>query len=216
MSQVYTSNSSVVETNEMLSKTYRFLGIHLGWASLMSIGSMALNIAINPIIFLVAYFAVLWLLHKYQNSGTGVMLSFVMTGLLGFMLGPILNHYVATGQGDLITTSLVGTALIFFGCATVGKNKEKDFSGIGAVAGIAMLITFVVSLINVFFLQMSILSVGISAIVMVLSSIIMTWQINDIVRGGERNYMMATITLFVGLFNIFTSLLQILGFMNDD
>ena len=216
MSQVYTSNSSVVETNEMLSKTYRFLGVHLGWAALMSIGSMALNIAINPIIFLVAYLFVLWLLHKNQNNGTGVMLSFAVSGLLGFMLGPILNHYIASGQGSLITASFVGTALIFFVCATVGKNREKDFSGIGAVAGMAMLITFVVSLINVFFLQMSILSVGISAIVMVLSSIIMTWQINDIVRGGEKNYMMATVTLFVGLFNVFTSILQLLGFMNDE
>ena len=209
-------NFGIQSENKVLAQTYKLLSMTIGFAGVTAIGSMFVNFAINPIIFLVAYFGILFMIHKNKNNKSAIGWTFGLTGLLGFTLGPILNHYIAIGNGGLIATSLLGTGLIFFICSQMGKNSEKDYSAIGRFAGIGILIAFVCGLVNMFLLQQSIFSVIISGAFMVFSSMIITWQINDIVRGGERNYVMATVTLFVSLYNIFTSLLHLLGFSSND
>ncbi len=202
--------------NKVLSQTYKLLSMTLAFSGVTAIASMFVNIPLNPIFFLLAYFGVLFMVSKNQNNKSGLYWTFALTGLLGFSLGPILNYYLSAGGGSIIATSLLGTGLIFLVCSQIGKNKEKDFSAIGKFAGIGLLIAFVCGLINIFLLQQTIFSVLISGAFMVFSSLIITWQINSIVRGGETNYINATVTLFVSLYNIFTSLLHLLGVTSSD
>jgi modulator of FtsH protease len=216
MKEVYADNIQSNSTNQVLQQTYRLLSMTIGFAGVTALASMVINFSLNPIIFLVAYFGVLFMVSKNKNNKSGIAWTFVLTGLLGFTLGPMLNMYIAAGLGGLIATSLLGTGLIFLICAQIGKNSEKDFSSIGKFAGIGILIAFVCGLLNLFIFQATIFSVIISGAFMVLSSLIITWQINSIVRGGETNYVMATVTLFVSLYNIFTSLLHLLGYGSSD
>lgn len=200
---------SGLSVNKVLSQTYRLLGMTLLFAAFTAFLSMQVAVAMNPWIFLISYFVVLFLVEKNKNNSLGIVFTFVLTGLLGFSLGPILNYSVATGNSGLVVSAFVSTAAIFFISSMIGRNSEKDYSRLGVFAGIGVLIAFVVGLLNMLLFQMGALQVVISAAFVVLSTLIIVWQTNSIVRGGERNYISATVTLFVSLYNIFSSLLHL-------
>lgn len=203
--------------NKVLSQAYQLLGMTMAFAAVMAFVSMQVNIAMNPLIFLVAYFVNLWLIEKNKNSSVGVIFTFTLTGLLGFTLGPILNYALAAGQEGAIVSAFVSTGGIFLVASMIGKNTEKDYSGLGVFAGIGLLIAFVVSLLNLFIFQMGILSIVISAAFAVLSSLAIVFYTNNAVRGGETNYISLTVGLFVAIYNIFSSLLHFfLAFGGDD
>lgn len=208
--------SGSYEKNSLLSKTYQLLSMTLVFAGIMAFISMQLSFVIHPIIILVSYFGMLFMVNKNKNNGSAIFWTFGLTGLLGFTLGPLLNHLIAIGQSGVITSSFIGTGIIFFVAAHIGKTSNRDFSSIGKFAGIGLLIAFILSLVNFFIFQATIFSVIISAAFLIFSSLIITWQINSIIKGGETNYIMATVTLFVSIFNIFSSLLQILGYTSND
>jgi modulator of FtsH protease len=209
-------NTEQLENNKVLSQTYKLLSMTLVFAGIMAFISMQVNFALNVWVILGSYLGMLYMVHKNKDNKTGIFWTFGVTGLLGFTLGPLLNHTIAMGNASSIATAFIGTGAIFLITSQIGKNSEKDFSSIGKFATIGLLIAFVMSLVNYFVFQATILSVGISAAFLIFSSAIIVWQINDIVKGGEKNYVLATVTLFVSLFNIFTSLLHIFGFLNDD
>jgi len=208
-------SGSLIE-NKVLSQTYQLLSITIAFAGIMAFASMHVSFVLNPIVMLISYFGLLFLINKNQNNSSGIFFTFALTGLLGFTLGPLLNYTISMGNSSAIGTSMLGTGAILFLAAQIGKNKEKDFSSLGVFASIGLLIAFVVSLVNFFVFQASLLSIGISVVFLFLSSAIIVWQINNIVRGGETNYVLATVTLFVSIFNIFSSLLHILGFFGND
>jgi modulator of FtsH protease len=209
-------NTGQLETNKVLSQTYKLLSMTLVFAGIMAFISMQVNFALNVWVIMGAYFGMLFMVYKNQNNKSAIFWTFGLTGLLGFTLGPLLNHTIAMGNASSIATAFIGTGAIFLVTSQIGKNSEKDFSSIGKFASVGLLIAFVMSLVNYFLFQASILSVCISAAFLVFSSAIIVWQINDIVKGGEKNYVLATVTLFVSLYNIFTSLLHITGFLSDD
>jgi modulator of FtsH protease len=202
--------------NKILSDTYKLLSMTLVFAGLMAFISMQMSFVLHPIVILVSYFGMLFMVHKNKQNKAGIFWTFGLTGLLGFTLGPLINHTIAIGQSSAISSAFIGTGLIFLVASQIGKNSEKDFSSIGKFAGIGLLIAFVVSLVNYFVLQATIISVALSAFFLLLSSLIIVWQINSIVRGGETNYVTATVTLFVSLYNIFSSLLHLLGVMGGE
>jgi len=209
-------NTGQFETNKVLSQTYKLLSMTLVFAGIMAFISMQVNFALNVWVIMGAYFGMLFMVHKNQNNKSAIFWTFGLTGLLGFTLGPLLNHTIAMGNASSIATAFIGTGAIFLVTSQIGKNSEKDFSSIGKFASVGLLIAFVMSLVNYFLFQASILSVCISAAFLVFSSAIIVWQVNNIVKGGETNYILATVTLFVSLYNIFTSLLHITGFLSDD
>jgi modulator of FtsH protease len=205
------------ESNKVLSNTYRLLSMTLAFAGVTALVSMNFNFVMNPWLFLLGYFALLFLVERNKNNTMGIVYTFGLTGLLGATLAPILNHALAINQGGAIASAFLGTGLIFLITSTIGRNSDKDYSKLGVVAGIGLLIAFVVGLLNMFIFQMGILSVIISGAFMLLSSFALVWQVNAIVRGGETNYVSATVTIFVSLYNIFSSLLHlILAFGGDD
>lgn len=204
------AQGSVLETNKVLRNTYTLLAMTLAFSAAVAGVSMAMGLP-HPglIITLVGFYGLLFLVHKTANSGAGVLSIFAFTGFMGYTLGPILNMVIGAGGGELVMTALGGTALIFFALSGYVLTTKKDMSFLNGMlfAGFWVLLIGVVANI---FLNIPALSLGLSAMFILFSSGVILVQTSDIVRGGERNYIMATVTLYVSLYNIFISLLNLL------
>lgn len=204
------AQGSVLETNKVLRNTYTLLAMTLAFSAAVAGMSMAMNLP-HPgfIVTLVGFYGLLFLVHKTANSGAGVLSIFAFTGFMGYTLGPILNMVIGAGGGELVMTALGGTALIFFALSGYVLTTKKDMSFLNGMlfAGFWVLLIGIVANI---FLNIPALSLGLSAMFILFSSGVILVQTSDIVRGGERNYIMATVTLYVSLYNIFISLLNLL------
>lgn len=208
---------SEVEVSKLFRNTYSLLAMTLAFSALVAFGSMSLNLP-HPglIITLVGFYGLLFLTAKLRNSGWGLVSTFVFTGFLGYTLGPILNAYLSLPNGgQLVTMALGMTALVFFGLSAYAILSRKDFSFLSGfiMAGFIVLLCAVVAS---FFIQISGLQLAISAGFVLFSSAVILYQTSAIIHGGEDNYIMATITLFVSIYNLFLSLLQLLGIFSND
>ncbi|EZQ20287.1 BAX inhibitor (BI)-1/YccA family protein [Pseudomonas sp. G11-1] len=208
---------SEVEVSKLFRNTYSLLAMTLAFSALVAFTSMSLNLP-HPglIITLVGFYGLLFLTAKLRNSGWGLISTFVFTGFLGYTLGPILNAYLSLPNGgQLVTMALGMTALVFFGLSAYAILSRKDFSFLSGfiMAGFVVLLCAVVAS---FFIQISGLQLAISAGFVLFSSAVILYQTSAIIHGGEDNYIMATITLFVSIYNLFLSLLQLLGIFSND
>ena len=211
------TQTSVLEQNKVLRNTYSLLAMTLAFAAVVAGAVMALNLP-HPgfIITLVGFYGLLFWVHKAANSSMGLVAAFAFTGFLGYTLGPILNMVIGAGGSQIIMMALGGTALTFFGLSAYALTTKKDLSFLGGmmVAGFWVLLA---AMIGNIFLQMPALSLAISAMFILFSSGGILLQTQAIVRGGETNYILATITLFVSIYNIFMSLIHILmAFSGND
>ena len=204
------AQGSALETNKVLRNTYTLLAMTLAFSAAVAGMSMAMGLP-HPglIVTLIGFYGLLFLVHKTANSGAGVLSVFAFTGFLGYTLGPILNMVIGAGGGEMVMTALGGTALIFFALSGYVLTTKKDMSFLNGMlfAGFWVLLIGVIANI---FLNIPALSLGLSAMFILFSSGVILVQTSDIIRGGERNYIMATVTLYVSLYNIFISLLNIL------
>ncbi len=204
---------SVLATNAVLRNTYVLLGLTMLFSALMSgVAMMSAAPALNPFVTIIAYFALLFLTNYLRNSAWGLMSVFALTGFMGYTLGPILNYYIrgfSNGQ-ELIMTSLGATGLIFFALSAYALTTRKDFSFASGFLMVGMLVAFLASIATLFF-HMPVLMLVVSAMFVLLSSGIILLKTSEIIHGGETNYIMATVTLYVALYNIFLSLLNLLG-----
>lgn len=209
---VHTSRSSAasMETNKVLRNTYTLLGMTLAWSAAVAGISMALNLP-HPglILMLVGFYGLLFLTHKTANSSAGLLSVFALTGFMGYTLGPLVNYAIGTGGSEIVMMALGGTALIFFSLSAYILTTKKDMSFLGGMM-VAGFVVIVVGFIANIFLQLPALSLALSAIFILFSAGAILMQTSAIVNGGERNYILATVTLFVSLYNIFVSLLNIL------
>ena len=204
---------SIVQTNKVLKNTYLLLSLTLIFSAIVAAFSVASNAApINPIITLVVYIGLIFGIQFQKNSPIGLVLTFALTGFLGYSLGPILNFYINSfsNGSEIIMMSLGTTGAIFLGLAAIGMNPNRDFSRVGYFCGIGALVCLAAIVINIF-LQMPALYLALSVIIALISGGFILFQINAIVRGGETNYIVATVTLYVSIFNIFVTLLQFFG-----
>lgn len=210
------TQGGVLQTNKVLRNTYALLSMTLLWSAVVAGISMAMNLP-RPglIIMLVGFYGLLFLTEKNRDSGLGIVFTFLFTGFLGYTLGPILNMYISHGLGDAVVTALGGTALTFLAASAYALTTKRDLSFLNGML-LAGFIVLVVGMIANIFLQMPMLYLAMSGLFVLFSTgaILLTTQ--QIVRGGETNYISATITLYVSIYNLFISLLSILGFMNDD
>jgi modulator of FtsH protease len=146
----------------------------------------------------------------------GVAFVFALTGFMGYTLGPILNLYMATANGGQTVMMAMGaTGAIFLGLSAYVRSSRKDFSYMGGFLMAGILVAFLAGL-GAIFLDVPSLSLAVSAMFVLLMAGLILWQTSNIIHGGETNYIMATVTLYVSLFNLFTSLLHLLGFISDD
>jgi modulator of FtsH protease len=211
------SQTAVSSTNKLIRNTYMLLSMTLAFAALTAGISMSLNLP-HPgmIITLVGYFGLLFLTTKFRNSGLGIVFVFALTGFMGITLGPIISAYLAMPNGtQVVMMAMGGTAAIFLGLSAYVMTTRKDFSFMGGFLMVGILVGFLASLAAVFF-NLPGLSLAVSAMFVLLMSGLILYQTSSIVNGGETNYIMATVTLFVSIFNLFISLLQLLGFASND
>ena len=210
--------SSVATTgNRVLRNTYWLLGMTLMFSALVAGVAAKLGLPGMPwYLMLGGYFALLFATSKYEDRGLGIVFVFALTGFMGYTIGPILNHYLATAQGtQIVVTAFGGTALSFLSMSALAIFSKRDFGFLGKFLFVGIVVAFVASLANIFF-EMSALSLAVSAMFVMLSSLMILWQTSAIVNGGETNYIRATVTLFVSIYNIFLSLLNLLGFAGND
>lgn len=204
---------SVLTTNTVLRNTYILLSLTLLFSALTAGIALVSNAPpLNPFITLIGYFGLLFLTSALRNSGWGIVSVFALTGLMGYTLGPILNHFIHgfTNGNELVMMSLGATGLIFFALSGYALMTRKDFSYMAAFLMVGMLVAFLASLGALFF-HIPGLMLAVSAMFILLSSGVILLQTSQIIHGGETNYIMATVTLYVSLYNIFISLLQLLG-----
>ena len=203
------------EVTKVLRSTYMLLGTTIAFSAIMAGISMAVDAPHFGLFTLLPYFLCLWMTEKNKNSSKGLFWVFALTGWLGFTLGPILNMYMAVKGSEPIMLALGSTALIFFAASAFVLTTRKNLSFMTGFLMTGMLVAFVAAIANVF-LQIPLLSLTVSSVFALLSAGIIMWQTSAIVHGGERNYISATVTLFVMVYNLFLSLLQIFGIMGDD
>ncbi|WP_079416110.1 Bax inhibitor-1/YccA family protein [Thiomonas intermedia] len=216
---VYSTGTAAVAipAHRVLRNTYALLALTLTFSAAVAAASAALKLPHPGIILtLVGYFGLLFATYKLSNSAWGLGAVFALTGFMGYTLGPIVNHYLAMqGGGEIVAMAFGGTALIFFGLSAWVLTSKRDFSFMGGFLFAGMIVALLAGLAAVFF-QMPALSLTVSAAVVLLMSGMILFETSRIVNGGETNYILATVSLFVSIFNLFTSLLQLLGFMGSD
>lgn len=214
---IASSQESVLAVNKVLRNTYTLLAMTLLFSAGVAYVSMSMNMP-HPglIITLVGFYGLLFLIHKFQNSAAALALTFVFTGFLGYTIGPILNMYMTLSNGaELITSALGLTGFVFLGLSGYALTTRKDFSFLSSFifAGFFVLIGAMVVgwIFNIPGFQLAI-----SAGFVLFSSAVILYQTSAIVLGGERNYILATVTLFVSLYNLFLSLLHLLSAFGGD
>lgn len=209
---VVRSQQSVLQTNKLLRNTYALLAMTLGFSAVTAGVSMAFNLP-HPgiIITLIGYFGLLFLTAKLRNSAWGLAAVFALTGFMGFTLGPIISAYLSLPNGSqIVMQALGGTGIIFLALSAYAIKSEKDFSFMGGFLFVGILVAFLAGLAAIFF-QMPGLSLAVSAMFVLLMSGLILYETSNIIHGGETNYIMATVTLYVSIYNLFTSLLHLLG-----
>jgi len=211
------TQASTLATNAVLRNTYLLLSMTLLFSALTAGVSMVLKMP-HPglVLTLVGYFGLLFATAKFRNSSLGLVFVFALTGFMGYTLGPILNAYLAmTNGGQIVTTAMAGTGVIFAGLSGYVLVSRKDFSFIGGFLMAGILVGFLAGLGAVFF-EMPMLSLAVSAMFVLLMSGLILYETSNIIHGGETNYIMATVSLYVSIFNLFTSLLHLLGAMGGE
>jgi modulator of FtsH protease len=207
---------SALTTNKVLRNTYMLLGATLAFSAVTAGVSMALNLPYLGLLTMIGYFGLLFAVHKTQNSVWGLVWTFALTGFMGLTLGPILNAYLhLPNGGQIIMTALGTTAVAFLGLSVYAVKSERDFSFLGGFLVVGSIGAFVLGLVSIFF-HMPMLSLVVSGLFLIVSSGVILFQTSSIIKGGETNYILATITLYVSLYNMFLSLLNILGVASDD
>lgn len=212
------TSQDVLATNKVLKNTYMLLAATLGFSALTAMISMAL--AMPPWVYLasviVAMVLGIFVLPRTAESATGIGVIFGITGLLGFGLGSILSMYLALPNGpSIIATAFGGTALIFLGLSGYALTSKTDFSFMGGFLFAGMMVVVIAIIANLF-LSMPALSLAISGAIILLMSGFILFDTSRIKSGQETNYIMATYGIYLSIFNIFISLLQILGIMGDE
>ncbi|SNC58417.1 FtsH protease modulator YccA [Sodalis endosymbiont of Henestaris halophilus] len=204
---------SLLSTHKVLRNTYFLLSLTLAFSALTATVSTLIRLpAPGLILMLAGFYGLLFLTHRLANSSAGIVATFALTGFMGYTLGPLLSILLASGAGDAIMLALCGTALVFFCCSTYVLTTRKDMSFLSGM----MMAGFVVLLIAVIanlFLHIPAMSLAISVMFILFSSAAILWETSNIIHGGETNYIRATVSLYVSIYNSFTSMLSIFSGM---
>ncbi|MCB1755547.1 MAG: Bax inhibitor-1/YccA family protein [Gammaproteobacteria bacterium] len=210
--------TGVLATNKVLKNTYSLLAMTLLFSALTAGVSMVL--AVPPMFSMVSTvgaFALIWLaLPRTEDSAAGIGVVFAITGLLGFGLGPMLSMYLQLPNGpQLVATAMGGTGMIFLGLSAYALVSRKDFTFLGGFLMVGLLVALGAVILNIF-LQIPAMQLALSAAIILIMSGFILFDTSRIINGGETNYVRATISLYLNIYNIFVSLLQILGIMGDE
>ncbi|MBE9561098.1 MAG: Bax inhibitor-1/YccA family protein [Proteobacteria bacterium] len=207
------SESQILATNKVLKNTYALLSTTLFFSAAMAFLSMAIAPPpITGIVSMIVAMGLIWFaLPRTANSSKGLIVVFAITGLLGFGIGPMLNQFLLMeGGGQIVMTALGGTGAIFLGLSGYALTSRKDFSFMAGFLMVGLVIVIVAMIANIF-LQMPIMSLVISSAVILIMSGFILYDTSAIIRGEQTNYILATVGMYLSIFNIFIHLLNILA-----
>jgi len=204
-------------SNKLIRNTYTLLAMTLLFSAATAGISIALNLPHSGLLItLVGYFGLLFVTYKLRDSAWGLLSVFGLTGFMGLTLGPIVNHYLGLPNGgEIVMMAMGGTGAIFLGLSAYALTTRKDFSFMGGFLMVGILVAFLAGLAAYFF-EMPGLALAISSMFVLLMSGLILYETSNIVHGGETNYILATVTLYVSIYNLFTSLLHLIGAFNSD
>jgi modulator of FtsH protease len=208
---------SALATNKVLRNTYLLLSMTLIFSAMMAGASMYFHLPyFGPFVTLIGYFGLLFLTTKMRNSAGGIVCVFALTGFMGLTLGPMLSAYLEyiPNGGELIMTALGATGFVFIGLSAYAVKSQKDFSFMSGFMMVGMLGLLAVIVLGLF-VDLSAFQMAISAGIVLLMGAMILFQTSAIIHGGETNYVMATVTLYVALYNMFIHLLMLLGLSRD-
>ena len=213
---VNSQEESLLSTHKVLRNTYFLLGLTMAFSAVVAYISMSLNLPYpNLIVLLVGFYGLLFVTNRLANSAWGILAAFAFTGFMGYTIGPILNIYVARGMEDLIMLAFAGTAIVFFACSAYVLTTKKDMSFL-STAIFSLFIVLLLGIVASFFFQIPALAVGISALFVVFSTMTILYETSNIIHGGETNYIRATVSIYVSIYNLFISLLRLLSIFSSD
>ena len=211
------SSASVLATNKLIRNTYTLLAMTL----LFSAGTAGLSMKFNLpypgfLLTLVGYFGLLFLTYRLKNSAWGLAAIFALTGFMGFTLGPILNLYLHLPNGEqTVMMAMGGTGIMFLGLSAYALTTRKDFSYMGGFLMVGMLLAFV-GMLAAWLFTLPFLALAVSGMFILVMCGFILYQTSALIHGGETNYIIATVGLYVSIYNLFISLLQIIGAFNGD
>ena len=213
---VNSQEESLLSTHKVLRNTYFLLGLTMAFSAVVAYISMSLNLPYpNLIVLLVGFYGLLFVTNRLANSAWGILAVFAFTGFMGYTIGPILNMYVARGMEDLIMLAFAGTAIVFFACSAYVLTTKKDMSFL-STAIFSLFIVLLLGIVASVFFQIPALAVGISALFVVFSTMTILYETSNIIHGGETNYIRATVSIYVSIYNLFISLLRLLSIFSSD
>jgi len=205
-------SSAVFATNKLIRNTYLLLSMTLLFSAATAIFAVVTNAPVVPWwMMLIVMFGLLFATNALRNSAAGLVTIFALTGFMGYTLGPILSHYLNLPHGNqIVATAMAGTGGIFLALSFYALISRRDFSFMGGFLMVGMIVAILAGLGAVFF-QIPALSLAMSGMVVLLMSGYILYDTSAMIHGGEDNYIMATISLYLNIYNLFLSLLQIFG-----
>ena len=212
------TNSSSIIINRTLRNTYQLLSATLLFSGLMAYLSMYFRLPyFGLLITLGGYFGLLFLVTRLRNSAFGILAVFALTGFMGLTLGPIVGAYTTSfsNGAELVGMAMTGTAVIFLSLSVYAISSQKDFSFMSGFLTAGIVVAFLAG-IAAYFFQMPALSLAVSSAFILLMSGLILYETSNIIHGGETNYIMATVTLYISIYNLFLSLLHLLGVFSGD
>ncbi|WP_040263759.1 MULTISPECIES: Bax inhibitor-1/YccA family protein [Pseudomonas] len=211
------AKSAELEVSRVLRNTYGLLALTLAFSALMAFAAQQMNVRYpNVFVVLIGFYGLFFLTSKLQDSVWGIVSTFALTGFMGFILGPILNRYLGmAGGAEVVSSAFAMTALVFGGLSAYVLITRKDMSFLSGFITAGFFVLLGATVAGLFF-QISGLQLAISAGFVLFSSVCILFQTSAIIHGGERNYIMATVSLYVSIYNLFVSLLQLFGLMGRD
>lgn len=216
------SEQSVLETNKVIRNTYMLLAMTMVVSAITAGISIMLQLPmIAGLGCTILGFIMIFVLNKKQNSAAALPLIFLFTGLMGLGLGPIINHYLAMSNGgEIVMTALGMTAFTFFGLSAYVLTSKKDFSFMGGFLAAGMIVGLIAMVallvLPMFGIQLGALHLAFSAFIVLLMCGFILYDTSNIVNGTYTNYIMATVSLYLNIYNLFIHLLSLVGFLNDD
>ncbi|BAC24676.1 yccA [Wigglesworthia glossinidia endosymbiont of Glossina brevipalpis] len=209
--EISSKSRSNLSTNKVLRNTYLLLSMTVAFSAIVATISSIFNFTyLGAIPTLIGFYGLLFLVHRLSNKKSGIIAIFLLTGFMGYTISPLINMSINYNSGNSIILSLIGTTVIFFSCALFTLKSKRDLSFLSSILISGSIALFICMIGNIF-LNIPSLSLAISIMFMIFSSVAIIWEINNIIRGGEQNYIRATVSLYVSIYNIFASFLGIFG-----
>lgn len=204
---------SVLQTNKVLRNTYLLLGMTFLFSAFTAWIAMVSNAKpMNPLLMIVGMYGLMFLTQALRNSPLGLISAFAFTGFMGYTIGPVINFFIVgfSNGAQIVGTALGATGLIFFALSGYVLTTRKNFNYLGGFLFVGVMVALLAMIANIF-LQIPAIQLAISGAFVLISSGLILWQTSEIIHGGETNYISATVSLFVSIYNLFISLLNILA-----